>query len=76
MAALAWMLILVGDAVAVWRGYLAVSLYRQGLHERLFDPPAAELAYQQARMAGTVAEAGLLLAAFGMALLLRAGRGK
>jgi len=72
--ALAWLLILLGDGLAIWRGYIAVTSYRQGLRDRLFDPPAAELAYQQARAAGTVAVVGLLLAAVGMVLLLRAAR--
>ena len=73
-AALAWLLIAIGDGLAVWRGYVAVTLYRQGLRDRLFDPPAAQLAYAHARSAGSVAAVGLLLAAVGMALLLRAAR--
>ena len=73
-SALAWLLIVVGDGLAIWRGYIAVTSYRQGLRDRLFDPPNAELAYQRFKTSGAVAVAGLLLAAAGMVLLLRAAR--
>jgi len=72
--AFAWLLIVAGDGLAIWRGYIAVTSYRQGLRDRLFDPPAAELARQQFRSSGAIAAAGLLLAAVGMVVLLRAAR--
>ena len=72
--ALAWILILVGDVLAAWRGYVGGSLYRRSLQERLFDPPSAALYLRQAQTAGAIAVAGLLLAGLGMALLLREQR--
>ena len=33
-----WVLMIAGDGVAVWRGYLAAWWYREWLMERAFDP--------------------------------------
>jgi hypothetical protein len=63
-----------GDAVAVWRGYLAAWWYRQWLTQRAFDPSAADLYYANAQVEAAFAVAALAVAGLGVALLLRAQR--
>jgi hypothetical protein len=63
-----------GDAVAVWRGYLAAWWYREYLAERAFDPSAAELYYLNAQVETAYAVAALVVAGVGVALLLRGQR--
>jgi hypothetical protein len=69
-----WALMIAGDAMAVWRGYLAAWWYRQWLNERAFDPSAAELYYANAQVEAVFALAALAVAGVGVALLLRAQR--
>jgi hypothetical protein len=71
---LPWALMIAGDAVAVWRGYLAAWWYRQWLMERAFDPSGAELYYLNAQFEAVYAVAALMVAGLGLALLLRAQR--
>jgi hypothetical protein len=63
-----------GDAVAVWRGYLAAWWYRRWLHTRVFDPSGAELDYLNARSEAAFAVLALGVAAIGVFLVLRAQR--
>ncbi len=63
-----------GDAVAVWRGYLAAWWYRRWLHTRVFDPSGAELDYVNAQLEAVFALLALGVAAIGVTLLLRAQR--
>lgn len=63
-----------GDAVAVWRGYLAAWWYREWLMERAFDPPSAEQYYANAQVEAVYAVAALAVAGIGVVLLLRAQR--
>src|SRR5688500_18524942 len=67
-------LMIAGDGVAVWRGYLAAWWYRQWLMERALDPSGAELYYVNAQFEAVYAVAALVVAGIGMALLLRAQR--
>ena len=69
-----WVLMIAGDGVAVWRGYLAAWWYREYLMERAFDPSAAELYYRNAQLEAAYAVAALAVAGAGVALLLRAQR--
>jgi len=71
---LPWALMIGGDAVAVWRGYLAAWWYRRWLHTRVFDPSAAELDYVNAQLEAVFALLALGVAAIGVTLLLRAQR--
>jgi hypothetical protein len=67
-----WVLMIAGDGVAVWRGYLAAWWYREWLMERAFDPSGAELYYLNAQFEAAYAVAALVVAGIGVALLLRA----
>ncbi len=69
-----WVLMIAGDGVAVWRGYLAAWWYREWLMERAFDPSGAELYYLNAQFEAAYAVAALVVAGIGLALLLRAQR--
>ena len=69
-----WVLMIAGDGVAVWRGYLAAWWYREWLMERAFDPSGAELYYLNAQLEAVYAVAALVVAGIGVALLLRAQR--
>ena len=69
-----WVLMIAGDGVAVWRGYLAAWWYREWLMERAFDPSGAELYYVNAQFEAAYAVAALVVAGIGVALLLRAQR--
>ena len=69
-----WALMIGGDAVAVWRGYLAAWWYRRWLHTRVFDPSGAELDYVNAQIEAVFAGLALCVAAVGVALVLRAQR--
>ena len=69
-----WVLMIAGDGVAVWRGYLAAWWYRGYLMDRAFDPSAAELYYLNAQTEAVYALAALAVAGIGVALLLRAQR--
>jgi hypothetical protein len=71
---LPWVLMIAGDGVAVWRGYLAAWWYRQWLMERALDPSGAELYYVNAQFEAAYAVAALVVAGIGVALLLRAQR--
>lgn len=71
---LPWVLMIAGNGVAVWRGYLAAWWYRQWLMERAFDPSGAELYYLNAQIEAAFAVAALAVAAIGVALLLRSQR--
>ena len=63
-----------GDAVAVWRGYLAAWWYRQWLMDRALDPSGAEVYYANAQIEAVYALAALAVAGLGVGLLLRAQR--
>jgi len=69
-----WVLMIAGDGVGVWRGYLGAWWYREYLMERAFDPSGAELYYAQAQMEAAYAVAALIVAGIGLALLLRGQR--
>ena len=69
-----WALMIGGDGVAVWRGYLAAWWYRQWLNDRVFDPADADLSLLNARREGLYALAALGVAALGIALFRRAQR--
>ena len=69
-----WALMIAGDAVAVWRGYLAAWWYREYMSQRAFDPSGAELYYLNAQIEAVYALAALAAAGIGVALLLRAQR--
>ena len=69
-----WVLMIAGDGVAVWRGYLAAWWYREYLMDRAFDPSAAELYYLNAQTEAVYALGALVVAGIGVALLLRAQR--
>jgi hypothetical protein len=69
-----WVLMIAGDAVAVWRGYLGAWWYREYLSERAFDPSGADLFYVNARTEAIYAVAALAVAGLGVALLLRGQR--
>ena len=69
-----WALMIAGDAVAVWRGYLAAWWYRQWLMDRALDPSGAEVYYANAQIEAVYALAALAVAGLGVGLLLRAQR--
>lgn len=69
-----WVLMIAGDGVAVWRGYLAAWWYREYLTQRAFDPSAAELYFLNAQTEAAYAVVALGVAGVGVALLLRAQR--
>ena len=69
-----WALMIGGDAVAVWRGYLAAWWYRRWLHTRVFDPSGAELDYVNAQIEAVFALLALAVAALGVILVLRTQR--
>ena len=69
-----WVLMIAGDGVAVWRGYLAAWWYREYLMDRAFDPSAAEMHYRNARIETVYALAALAVAGVGVAMLLRSQR--
>jgi hypothetical protein len=69
-----WVLMIAGDGVAVWRGYLAAWWYREYLTERAFDPSGADLYYATAQIEAAYAVAALMVAGAGVAFLLQAQR--
>ena len=71
---LPWVVVIAGDGVAVWRGYLAAWWYRRWLHTRVFDPSGAELDYTNAQIEMVLALAALGVSALGVALVLRGQR--
>lgn len=71
---LPWAVMIAGDGLAVWRGYLAAWWYRRWLHTRVFDPSGAELDYTNARFEAVLAVLALGVAGIGVALVLRAQR--
>jgi hypothetical protein len=71
---LPWVVVIAGDGVAVWRGYLAAWWYRRWLHTRVFDPSGAELDYTNAQIETVLALLALGVSALGVALVLRGQR--
>lgn len=69
-----WVLMIGGDGVAAWRGYLAAWWYRRWQNDRVFDPSGADLSLLNAQIEGLYALAALGVAATGIALFLRAQR--
>jgi hypothetical protein len=69
-----WALMIGGDGVAVWRGYLAAWWYREWLGQRALDPSGAELYYRNAQMEGVFALVALGVSGIGIAIFLRAQR--
>ena len=69
-----WVLMMGGDGVAVWRGYLAAWWYRQWQNDRVFDPSGADLTLLNAQLEGLYTLAALGVAALGIALFRRAQR--
>jgi len=73
-ATVPWVLMIGGDGVAAWRGYLAAWWYRQWQNDRVFDPSGADLSLLNAKLEGLYALAALGVAALGIALFLRVQR--
>lgn len=73
-ATAAWVVILGGDVLALWRGYRAASWYRMWRREQIFDPVGSELYLANAKFDAALALVGLVMAGLGVALLLRAQR--
>lgn len=71
---LPWAVMIAGDGLAVWRGYLAAWWYRRWLHTRVFDPSRAELDYANAQFEAVLAVMALGIAGIGVALVLRTQR--
>jgi hypothetical protein len=71
---LPWILMIGGDAVAGWRGYLAASWYQQWQHDRVFDPSAAELTLLNAQTETGIAVGALAVGAAGVVLFVLAQR--
>jgi hypothetical protein len=70
----AWVLMIAGDGMAVWRGYQAAWWYRRWQNDRVFDPSAAELSLLNAQVEWLYTLAALGVAACGVALFMRAQR--
>lgn len=73
-ATVAWVLMIGGDGVAVWRGYQAAWWYRRWQNDRVFDPSGADLSLLTAQREALYALAALGVAALGIAFFLRAQR--
>lgn len=71
---LPWALMIGGDGVAAWRGYLAAWWYRRWQNDRVFDPSGADLSLLNAQMEALFALAALGVAGIGIAFFLRAQR--
>jgi hypothetical protein len=73
---LPWILMIGGDAVAAWRGYLAATWYQQWQSDRVFDPSGAELSLLNAQVEVAVAIVALGMSGVGVLLFLRAQRAR